>query len=66
MSVSDRDIQATALLTIKQHGASAAYYAAGRADELIEAGAHDSARVWREVLKEIERIQAMEPERASH
>ena len=66
MSVSDRDIQATAMLTIKQHGASAGYYAAGRADELLEAGAFEGARVWREVLKEIERIQAMEPERASH
>jgi hypothetical protein len=66
MSVSDRDIQATALLTIKQHGASAAYFAAGRADELLEAGAYEGARVWREVLNKIEKIQALEPERTHH
>ena len=39
MSISDRDILATALLTIKQHGGSAGYYAASRADQLEEKGA---------------------------
>lgn len=62
MSVSDRDIRATALLCIKQHGASAAYFAAGRADELLEQGSLTGAAVWRKVLAEIERLQRMEPE----
>jgi len=39
MTVSDRDIQSTARLCIKRHGASAAYFAAGRVDELLEEGA---------------------------
>lgn len=60
--VSDRDIQATALLTIKQHGRSAGYYAASMADQLEEKGAHEGAATWRKVLAEIERLQAMEPE----
>lgn len=59
---SDRDILATALLCIKQHGGSAAYYAAGRADELLEAGAHTGAATWRKILAEIERLQKLEPE----
>lgn len=59
--VSERDVRATALLTIRQHGESAAYYAAGRADELDEAGAHEGARVWRAVLKEIERLRDLNP-----
>ena len=58
---SDRDILATALLCIKQHGMSAAYYAAGRADELLDAGAIEGAKTWRRILAEIERLQAMEP-----
>lgn len=44
MSLSDRDVQATALLCIKQHGGSAAYYAAGRTDELLEQGAIEGAK----------------------
>jgi hypothetical protein len=62
MSASDRDVQATALLVIKHHGASAAYYAAGRADELRDAGAVHGANTWRRILVEIERLQAMEPD----
>jgi hypothetical protein len=62
MSVSDRDILGTALLCIKQHGGSAAYFVAGRADELLEQGALTGAAVWRKILKEIERLNAMEPE----
>jgi hypothetical protein len=61
MTVSDRDILATALLCIKQHRQSAAYYAAGRGDELLEIGAVSGAAVWRKVLQKIERLQAIEP-----
>ena len=58
---SDRDIQATALLVIKQHGASAGYFAASRADELTDQGAHAGARTWRRIVAEIERLQSLEP-----
>lgn len=34
--ISDREIQATALFVIKQHGVSAGYFAARRADQLAE------------------------------
>ena len=64
--VSDRDIQATALLVIKQHGGSAGYFAASRADQLAEQCAHAGGRTWRRVLAEIERLQAMEPATTKH
>jgi hypothetical protein len=66
MAISDRDILATALLCIKQHGGSAAYFTAGRADELLEEGAVTGAKTWRRVLAEIERLQAMQPEGTRH
>ena len=59
--ISDRDIQATALFVIKQHGGSAGYFAASRADELTDQGAHAGARTWRRVLAEIEWLQSLEP-----
>lgn len=55
--VSDQDIQATAVLVIKQHGGSVSYFAASRADQLADQGAHAGARTWRRVLAEIERLQ---------
>lgn len=64
--ISDRDILATALQCIKRHGGSAGYFAASRADLLEEQGAHAGALVWRKVLKEIERLQAMEPSGGRH
>lgn len=60
-SISDRNIFATAKLCIKQHGQSAGYFAAGRADELADAGDLEGAAVWRRVLKAIEELLAMEP-----
>jgi hypothetical protein len=65
MDISDHDILATALLTIKHHGESAGYYAASRADQLEEQGAHTGALMWRRILKEIERLQTMTPENTS-
>jgi hypothetical protein len=64
--VSDRDIKAAALLCIEQHGESAAYYAAGRADELLGQGAVTGAETWRKILAEIERLQAMPPNATRH
>lgn len=57
MPVSDRDIDATALQVIRQHGASAAYYAASRADELLAAGDLEGARTWRRILAAVEQMQ---------
>lgn len=64
--ISDRDIQAAALLVIKQHGASAGYFAASRADALADQGAHAGGRTWRRMLAEIERLQAIEPATTKH
>jgi hypothetical protein len=63
--VSERDIMATALLCIKQHGASAAHFAAGRVDELLEQGALTGAATWRRIHAEIERLQTIEPKSAA-
>lgn len=60
--ITSRDIQATALLCIKRHGASAGYFAAGRADELLEQGALTGAAVWRKIVAEIDRLQSLEPQ----
>jgi hypothetical protein len=60
--VSDRDIPATALLVIKEPGEHAVFFAAGRADELLEQGAVTGAKTWRRILVEIERLKKMRPE----
>jgi hypothetical protein len=61
MAVSERDVDATARLVIRQHGGSASYFAAGRADELLDAGDSEGAVVWRRVLVAIKRLQLQEP-----
>jgi hypothetical protein len=61
MSVSDRDINATALIVIRRHGGSAGYFAARRADALLSAGDLEGATVWRRVLNAIEELLATEP-----
>ena len=66
MTVSDRDINATALIVIRQHGGSAAYFAAGRADELLDGGDAEGAALWRRILKAIERLQAQGPSGTLH
>jgi len=50
---SDRDIYATAALTMRQHGGSAVLFAAQRADELLAAGDADGAAVWRRIKSAI-------------
>lgn len=63
---SDRDIDATAKLVMRQHGESAAYFAAGRADELLEAGDSIGSAVWRRILQAVERLQNQEPNNTVH
>jgi hypothetical protein len=45
-SVSDRDIEATALIVFREHGRSASYYARGRAETLRDEGARTGAETW--------------------
>jgi hypothetical protein len=53
------------LLCVNQHSASAAYFAAGRADELLEQGVLTGAAVWRKIVAEIERLQAIYSQRGA-
>jgi hypothetical protein len=57
IDISDRDILATALLVIEQHGPSALYYAKGRIEELRDQGAFTGAAVWEKVAAAVEEIQ---------
>lgn len=54
MSVSDRDIYATAKLVVDRHGKSATYYACGRADELLDKGDLEGAATWRRIARATE------------
>lgn len=53
MSVSDRDIYATALQFIRLHGEAAFFEAALRADEQIAKGDADGERVWKRIAAAI-------------
>lgn len=56
---SERDIYATALLLIRQHGIEGAtYHACARADEMHEAGDLDGMAAWQRILKAIDAISA--------
>jgi hypothetical protein len=46
---SNRDIQATALIVFRQHGGSSSYYARGRAETLLDEGAHTGAETWEKI-----------------
>ncbi len=46
MTISDRDLRATALIVFRQHGRSSSYYARGRAETLRDEGAHIGAATW--------------------
>ena len=60
--MTDRGILATVLFCIKQHGASAAYYAASRSDELMIEGAMAGAKTCQRNLAEIEWLLLLQPE----
>jgi hypothetical protein len=53
---SDRDIYRTAKLIIDRHGDEAGLYAAGRADQLLEACDIAGATVWRRIVAAIEEL----------
>ena len=44
--ISEWEIWGCANLVIKQHGDDAKFYAAGRADELLEQGDMEGKRIW--------------------
>lgn len=54
MSISDRDVFATAKLVVDRHGKSATYYACGRAEELLDKGDLEGAATWRRIVKATE------------
>ena len=56
--ISDRDVWTAALLMVKRYGDDAMLEAAGRADELLDAGDTAGAEVWHRILNAIERLQA--------
>lgn len=59
--VSDLDIFRSAKVLINRHGGSAAYYAAGRADDMLDRGQLEGAAVWRRIVKAIEALLALDP-----
>ena len=62
---SDRDIYRTARLIIDRHGDEAGLYAAGHADQLLEAGDIAGAIVWRRIGAAIEELRrARRPDEA--
>jgi hypothetical protein len=59
--ISDREIWQCALLMVKRYGADATLEAAGRADELMDAGDVAACEMWHRILSAIERLQAAAP-----
>ena len=53
---SDPDIFRAAKLVIDQHGEDASLHAAQRADDLLEGGDVDGARIWHRILAAIEEL----------
>ncbi len=59
--ISDREIWACAIETIRQHGEDAAIHAAMKADELLEVGAIDGSAAWQRVVRRIIQLEANVP-----
>ncbi len=58
--ISDWEIWGCANLVIKQHGDGATFYAAGRADDMLERGDMEGKRVWCRILAKIEELERTE------
>jgi hypothetical protein len=54
----DHEIWQCALAMVKRYGDDAMLEAAGRADELLDAGDMAACEVWHRILNAIERLQA--------
>ena len=52
------DLYRTAVEMIKQHGENAAIQAALKSDKLLDKGDMEGAKVWREIVKKIDILQA--------
>jgi hypothetical protein len=59
--IPDIDIWRAALLMLKRYGADAAVEAAARADELLDVGDIDGARVCQRIANAIDHLQAETP-----
>ena len=58
----DIDIYRSAAAMIKQHGEDAALQAAMKSDALLKKGDMEGAKVWREIVKKIDFLQAQKPD----
>ena len=63
---SDRDIFTTAKLLIQQHGDTAWFEAAQRADTMLDKGDIEGAATWKRVLAAIRKLQDAEPGEIIH
>lgn len=59
--MTDRDIEAPALLVFRQHGRSSSYFARGRAETLRDEGAHAGAETWEKIAAIVEEWERDEP-----
>lgn len=64
MSISDREIWACANEVIGQYGDAAAFYAAQRAEALLEKCDFDGQLVWRRILRRINELDQTAPSSA--
>lgn len=58
--VSRLDIVRTAQVLIRSRGESAGFFAASRADQLLEKGDREGAQVWLSIMAAIEKLQSPE------
>jgi hypothetical protein len=59
--IPDLDIRRSAWVLIQRYGADAAVEAAARADEMLDVGDVDGARVWQRIANAIDHLQAEKP-----
>ena len=66
MTVSDRDIWATANLLIKHHGDQAEVRAVAHYVAMIDRGDRDGMALWKRIRRAVKELQAEEPNRLVH
>jgi hypothetical protein len=57
MAIGEWELWACANEMVRRHGADATLEAALKADSLFDAGDLDGSRIWRSILRRIERLQ---------
>ncbi len=64
--IDDREIWACAYQLVRQYGEGAAFHAALRADELLEASDFEGQRIWLRILDRIEALEGVQPTSTIH